>query len=42
MIGGKMSRKVVYGNRSWEGRFTSVAMNEALGGLNDFMEGLTG
>ena len=42
MIGGKMSRQVVYGNRSWEGRFTSVAMNEALGGLNDFMEGLTG
>ena len=40
VVGGEMSRKVVHGDGPGESRLSTVSMNEALSGFDDFVKGL--
>ena len=42
MVGGKVCSQIVHGDGAWKRWFPTVAVNESLGGLNDFVEGLPG
>ena len=37
-----MCSQIVHGDGAWKRWFPTVAVNESLGGLNDFVEGLPG